>query len=107
MLLVESIPALYDAWRVRQLERDERHDIIDRVVAGEFEIFDPDEEKLTSYSPNMIQVALEDTAQAASPLPSVRVQPTTCDREKRSGQTADRTETNREQDENLSGGHRP
>ncbi len=76
MLLVESIPALYDAWRVRQLERDERHDIIDRVVAGEFEIFDPDEEKLTSYSPNMIQVALEDTAEAASLLPSVRAQPT-------------------------------
>ena len=76
MLALESIPALYDAWRVRQVERDERHDIIDAVVAGEFDIFDPDEERLTSYSPNMIQVALEDTAEAASLLPTVRAQPT-------------------------------
>ncbi len=75
-LPIESIPALYDAWRVRQLARDERHDIIDSVVAGEFQIFDPDEERLTSSSPNMIQVALEDTAEAASLLPTVRVQPT-------------------------------
>jgi len=75
-LPVEHLPYLYDAWRARQLERDERHDLIDRVVRGEFDIFDPDEERLNSYSPNLIQVALEDTAEAASLVPSVRTQPT-------------------------------
>ncbi len=48
---------------------------IDRVVAGEFDVFDPDEEKVGSRSPNLIQVAIEDTAEAAALVPTVRVQP--------------------------------
>jgi hypothetical protein len=76
MFDVVHLPALYDSWRERQLARDERHDIIDRVVAGEFEIYDPDEERLAVSSPNMIQVALEDTAEASSLVPTVRAQPT-------------------------------
>lgn len=75
-LRIEHLPYIYDAWRERQLERDERHDTIDQIVAGEFDIFDPDEERIKSYSPNLIQVALEDTAEASSLVPAVRTQPT-------------------------------
>jgi hypothetical protein len=48
---------------------------IDRVVRGDFDVFDPDEESVDSRSPNLIQVALEDTAESASLVPTVRVQP--------------------------------
>lgn len=75
-LPTEHLPYIYDSWRARQVERDERHDLIDRIVRGDFEVFDPDEEKLDVYSPNLIQVALEDTAEAASLVPSVRARPT-------------------------------
>jgi hypothetical protein len=49
---------------------------IDSVVRGEWGVFNPDdsEEELTSRSPNLIQVALEDTAEASAALPVVRVQ---------------------------------
>ena len=76
MMRTEYLPYLFDAWRNRQAERDERHDIIDRVVRGDFSVLDPDEEPLESRSPNMIQVALEDTAEASSLIPTIRVQPT-------------------------------
>lgn len=76
MLPIEQLPYLYDAWRERQIERDLRHDLIDQVVRGDFEVFDPDEEELRVYSPNLVQVALEDTAEASSLVPSVRARPT-------------------------------
>jgi hypothetical protein len=47
---------------------------IDSVVRGDFDVFDADEEGIDSRSPNLIQVALEDTAEAASLVPTVRVQ---------------------------------
>lgn len=76
MLPIEALPSLYDSWRERQLERDVRHDTIDRVVAGEFDVFDPDEEEVNVSSPNLIQVALEDTAEASSLIPTPRARPT-------------------------------
>lgn len=82
MLRTEHLPYLFDAWRERQAQRDLRHDTIDKVVRGEFDLRDPDDEALPVTSPNMIQVALEDTAEASSLIPTIRVQPT------RKGQTA-------------------
>ncbi len=75
MLEVDKLPSMYSAWRQRYTERDLRIDVIDRTVKGDFDEFDPDEENVTSRSPNMIQVALEDTAEAASVIPTIRVQP--------------------------------
>lgn len=71
----DRLGAMYSAWRNRHIDRDTRMEVIDRVVAGEFDVFDPDEESVDSRSPNLIQVALEDTAEAASLVPTIRVQP--------------------------------
>lgn len=73
---ISRLPAVYTAWRARYEERATRFELIDKAVRGEFDVFDPDEESIESRSPNLIQVALEDTAEAASLMPSVRVQPT-------------------------------
>lgn len=73
---VAYLPHIFDAWRARQKDRDARHEVIDRIVTGDFSVFDPEEERVDSYSPNMIQVALEDTAEAASLVPTVRTLPT-------------------------------
>jgi len=75
MLEIDKLPGMYSAWRQRYTERDLRIDVIDRTVRGDFDEFDPDEENVTARSPNMIQVALEDTAEAASVIPTIRVQP--------------------------------
>ena len=75
MLDVDRIPNMYASWRSRHYDRDVRMETIDRVVRGDFDIFDPDEEGVDSRSPNLIQVALEDTAESASLVPTVRVQP--------------------------------
>ena len=73
----DRLASMYAAWRARYEERDVRIDTIDRVIKGEFDVFDPDEEGIDSKSPNLIQVALEDTAEAASLVPTIRVQPST------------------------------
>jgi hypothetical protein len=72
---VDHLPVLYTQYRARYTERDERYTAIDEVVRGDFSAFDPDDESLTSSSPNLIQVALEDTAEAASVVPTIRVTP--------------------------------
>ena len=72
---ISQLPALYSAYKARQEDRDARIEIIDKVVRGDFSVFDPDEEKVEPRSPNLIQVALEDTAEAASLVPTIRVQP--------------------------------
>ena len=64
MLDVQALPTLYSNWRQRYEERDSRYRVIDEVVAGDFSVFDREEERLLSSSPNLIQVALEDTAEA-------------------------------------------
>ena len=75
MLDTDRLSSLYTAWRARYAERDVRMDVMERVIRGEFDVFDPDEEGVDSKSPNLIQVALEDTSEAASLIPTVRVQP--------------------------------
>ena len=76
MLLLEDVPTLFAAWRERQTLRDERIDLMDAVMRGDFaSVFDPGEEKIESRSPNMIQVAAEDTAEAAGAVPTIRVAP--------------------------------
>lgn len=72
MLDVERLPTLISQWRSRQSERDTRIDIIDAAVAGKFEVYDDDEEEIENRSPNIIQVALEDTAEASALVPTVR-----------------------------------
>ena len=75
MLELDRLSAMYAHWRSRHYDRDVRMETMDRVVRGDFDIFDPDEEGVDSRSPNLIQVALEDTAESASLVPTVRVQP--------------------------------
>ena len=75
MLDIQELPNLWVQWRSRWSDRDTRIDRIDRVVRGDLSVFDPDDEQIDSSSPNLVQVALEDTAEAASLLPTVRVDP--------------------------------
>ena len=75
MLDINLLPNMYAAWRSRHYDRDVRMETMDRVVRGDFDIFAPDEEGVDARSPNLIQVALEDTAESASLVPTVRVQP--------------------------------
>ena len=76
MLLVEEVPALFAAWKQRQSDRDDRIDVMSAIMRGDFAaVFDPDEEQSANRSPNMIQVAAEDTAEAAAAVPTIRVAP--------------------------------
>lgn len=72
---VEDLPALYTMYRSRYQERDERYSLMDAVVRGDMNALDNDEELVENRSPNLIQVALEDTSEAASSLPTIRVVP--------------------------------
>lgn len=72
---VEDLAGLYSAWRARYTARDARFSAITSVVQGEFSQVDPDEENVESRSPNLIQVALDDTADSASLVPTLRVRP--------------------------------
>jgi len=72
---LNEIPALYTAFRTRWSGRDDRTIIMDSVVAGEWSNIGPDDEELVNRSPNLIQVGIEDTAEAASTIPTIRVTP--------------------------------
>lgn len=71
----DKFTQLWSRYHLRWQNRDDRMDTIDKVVRGEWGVFNPDDsdEELTSRSPNLIQVALEDTAEASALRPSVRV----------------------------------
>jgi hypothetical protein len=58
-----------DRWRIR----DERMNLIARVVRGDWTVLDANAKLLSAKSPNVIQVGLEDTAAAASMIPTPRV----------------------------------
>lgn len=75
MIDINDIPAMLIAFQQRHQARDERMDIIDLAVKGEFDLTDDFGDTVDNKSPNMIQVALEDTAEAASLVPSLRVRP--------------------------------
>lgn len=72
---IERLPIMFEDWRYRQIARDARHAIIDAVVGGELREVDPDEETLKNRSPNLIQVGIEDTAESAAIVPTIRVDP--------------------------------
>jgi hypothetical protein len=72
---IENVPAMLTSYTERWRERDERMDIIDAAVRGDFGLLDEFGDAVDNKSPNMVQVALEDTAEAASIVPSVRVTP--------------------------------
>lgn len=75
MIRTDQLPTLYGTYRSRYAEWDARKDKIDLVVQGKFNQVDPDEDPIDSRSPNLIQVALEDTTEAASIMPTIRVLP--------------------------------
>jgi len=74
-LPIEQLPILHDVFRARYSEMDDRHEEIERVLAGDLDLVDPEETKVDTVSANMIQVAVEDTAEAAAIMPVVRVVP--------------------------------
>lgn len=75
MIPLEFLPAKYMAFQTRWTERNDRMaDIVD-AVNGIWDVDDPSDDAIDNRSPNFIQVALEDTAEAASLVPSVRVKP--------------------------------
>lgn len=75
MIDLEHLPSIFQQWRARHLDRDTRYSIMDAVVRGDFEEVDPDEQEVTSRSPNLIQVAIEDVAESAALVPTIRAQP--------------------------------
>jgi hypothetical protein len=75
MTSASEVARRFEVWKARYIERDDRHAVMGAVLSGDLSVIDPDEEEVTNRSPNMVQVALEDTAEAASLLPTVRVQP--------------------------------
>lgn len=71
-----DIIVLYQSFRARATERDERMDRIDHTVAGDWKVLDPNGDEIEDVvSPNLIQVALEDTAESAGIMPTIRVKP--------------------------------
>jgi hypothetical protein len=75
MIHIDDVPAMIVAFRERWAERDVRMDVMDSVVRGDWQVGGPDTDDVENRSPNLIQVALEDTAEAASLIPSTRVAP--------------------------------
>jgi len=75
-LELREVPHLYSSWKTRWQDRDARMDTMAKVVRGDFGVLNEyDGQKVESRSPNVVQVALEDTAEAASIMPTIRVRP--------------------------------
>ena len=75
MLDIDYLPSLYAEFVDRWTDRSERMQTMLHAVNGDWSTIGPDDEDLENRSPNLIQVALEDTAEAASLIPTVRVSP--------------------------------
>lgn len=74
-LEITSLPAVVEHWRNRYVERDARHAAIANVLSGDNKVYDPNEDELEKAAANLIQVACEDTGDAAAVMPSIRVRP--------------------------------
>ena len=74
-ITLEEMPARFQAYKRRWSDRNERMDDIIDAVKGNYDVDDPHDDAIANRSPNFIQVALEDTAEAASLVPTVRVDP--------------------------------
>lgn len=77
------LPSKYRTYRDRWAERNERMDAVLDAIHGDYDVDDPNDDAIANRSPNFIQVAMEDTAEAASIIPTVRVDPSGPDREDR------------------------
>lgn len=76
MLDIKELPRLFNTFRARWSERDSRMLIMTAMVDGSSLITTtPDDEDQPNNSPNLIQVGIEDTAESAALMPSLRVQP--------------------------------
>ena len=82
MLNLDELPAIYASFRARYKERDTRMLVMNSVVKGTaLTSTTPDDDDHENTSPNLIQVALEDTAESAAIMPSFRVLPPKVDAE--------------------------
>lgn len=75
MIDIAELPSLWGLWQGQYTDRDERFDLIASVVRGDLTGLDGADDDIISRSPNFIQVAAEDTAEAASLMPTIRVTP--------------------------------
>ncbi len=69
----DQFTSLWQRFVERWTERNERMNLISRVVRGDWTVIDRNARALSAKSPNVIHVGLEDTAAAASMVPTVRV----------------------------------
>lgn len=75
-----ELPWIYSAFRSRFKNRDNRMIMIKEVVKGTLlSGTTPDDTDHANTSPNLIQVALEDTAESAAIMPAIRVIPPSTD----------------------------
>jgi hypothetical protein len=74
-IVLEELPSKFISFRSRWEQRNIRMQIIQEAVNGNWSIDGPDDDSIENRSPNMIQIALEDTAEASSILPTIRVHP--------------------------------
>lgn len=72
MLETRFVPSFYSTYRARFAARDSRMNILDDAVRGEYHQVDPGADGIVNRSPNLIQIALDDTADAASLIPTIR-----------------------------------
>ncbi len=72
---LEDLPSKYTSFRTRWEERNARMQIMLEAVNGDWDVDGPDDDSIANRSPNMIQIALEDTAESSSLVPTVRVGP--------------------------------
>lgn len=76
----ETFSAVWGRYHERWRERNRRMERIERASRGEWSITTPDDQTIEeSSSPNLILSAMEDTAEAASLVPSVRIKPSGTD----------------------------
>lgn len=75
MLDIEQLPAIFASFRNRWSERDARMRTLVEAVNGDYDLIDDEGDEITMRSPNLVHVALEDTAEAAAVVPTIRVDP--------------------------------
>lgn len=83
MITIEDLPLKVSNLQERWRDRNVRIATIKSAVNGDWAVVDPADDEVEVRSPNLIQVALEDTAESASMVPTIRVGPSGPGREDR------------------------
>jgi len=83
LIRVEELPLKVSNLQERWRDRNVRIATIKSAVNGDWAVVDPADDEVEVRSPNLIQVALEDTAESASMVPTIRVGPSGPSREDR------------------------